>query len=52
MFRCDICGKCYPTEYDAKHCEFVHEEFDFANFIYHIFRVDYTGFFQGNGGKE
>lgn len=33
MFRCDICGECYPTEYDAKHCEFVHQKLDFANYM-------------------
>lgn len=33
MFRCDICGECYPMEYDAKHCEFVHQKLDFANYM-------------------
>ncbi len=33
MFRCDVCGECYPTEYDARHCEFVHQKLDFANYM-------------------
>lgn len=33
MFRCDGCGHAYPTEYDARHCEFVHQKIDFANYM-------------------
>lgn len=33
MFRCDMCGECYHTEYDAKHCEFFHQKVDFANYM-------------------
>ena len=33
MFRCDGCGRPYPTEYDAKRCEFEHQKFDFANYM-------------------
>lgn len=33
MFRCDICGECYSEEYYAKHCEFMHQKFDFANYM-------------------
>lgn len=33
MFRCDECGHAYPSEYDAKHCEFVHQKLDFANYM-------------------
>lgn len=33
MFRCDVCGRCYSTEYHAKECEFVHQKLDFANYM-------------------
>lgn len=33
MFRCDICGRCYSTEYNAKDCEFKHQKLDFANYM-------------------
>lgn len=33
MFRCDCCGYAYPTEYDAKNCEFNHQKLDFANYM-------------------
>lgn len=43
MFRCDICNYAYPTEFDAKCCEFVHYKYDLANYmlehgktLYHI----------------
>lgn len=33
MFSCDICGRCYSTEYNAKECEFNHQRLDFANYM-------------------
>lgn len=33
MFRCDICGACFSTEYFAKRCEFNHQKLDFANYM-------------------
>ena len=33
MFQCDICGMTYSTEYSAKHCEFMHQKLDFANYL-------------------
>ena len=33
MFKCDVCGECYSMEYDAKHCEFMHHKYDFANYM-------------------
>jgi len=33
MYKCDGCGHPYPTEYDAKRCEFEHQKLDFANYM-------------------